>query len=90
MRLVLFVHAIVAVLLWAPFAATLWQMRPWYIRGVFVGLGGVLLYVLAGQAKAYDYAVPFDLVSWGGLTAMAVLNGFMAITIVRESEHRGK
>lgn len=89
LRLVLFILCSGAVVQWAPFVRVLWPNRTWPIRGVLVSLGGVLLYVLAGQAKAYELGVPFDRVSWAGLLSMLVLDVLLLVAIVRESA-RGK
>lgn len=89
LRLLLFVGALMSVIGWTTFVRLLWPDRPWPIRIVFIGLGGSLFYILAGQARAYELGLSFNFVSWLGLISISVLNTGMVWTIAhvgREKE----
>lgn len=50
------------------------KIADWPMRLVWLGLGGVLIYALAGQAKAISLHIPFDGFSWVGVVALVVLD----------------
>lgn len=73
LRLFLAAEAFTALLLSGAFFGSIWPERSWPIRVICVGLAGVLAYVAAGQVKAFNLGVPFDAVSFFGLTVYTVL-----------------
>lgn len=73
LRGILALASLFALLLSGSFFGTIWPERGWPIRVVCVGLFGVLVYVLAGQIKAFNLGIPFDGFSAVGLIAYAVL-----------------
>lgn len=73
LRGILAFEALVALLLSGSFFGTIWPERGWPIRVVCVGLFGVLVYVFAGQIKAFNLGIPFDGFSLVGLIAYTVL-----------------
>ena len=89
MRLVLFLLVLVTVLAWAPFLWAYWHtFRPWWIRAVVIACAGPWVYVLRGQAKAYDLSIPFDGTSWIGVVAFAVLDAVLLYAIARKPKIR--
>lgn len=62
-----------ALLLSGSFFGSIWPERGWPTRIVIVGLGVVLLYVSAGQIKAFNLGIPFDGYSAIGLVGYVVL-----------------
>lgn len=88
LRGLLALDALVALLFAGAWFGTIWHDRTWPIRVVCIGFGGVLAYVLAGQAKAYNLGIPFDAYSWLGLIAYTVL--LAGFTWHRSRERRSR
>lgn len=80
--------AFVSVLLAARFFGAIWPERSAPIRMVCVGLFAVLVYVLAGQAKAFLYNIRFDWFSAVGLFAYMVLDAGLVWFHLRERRVR--
>ena len=88
LRLLLFLGALMSVICWTTFVRVLWPDRPWSIRVVFIGLGGSLVYILAGQARTYELGLSFNFVSWLGLISISILNTGMVWTIAHVGQQR--
>lgn len=79
LRGALFIDALVCVILCGDLAGVAWRRIPWprliwQLRILMVGGLVTLVYVLAGQAKAFDLEIPFDGYSWVGLIGTTVIN----------------
>lgn len=74
MRLILAVDAGVAMVLFGFYIGTRVKIADWPMRTFWAGVGGVILYALAGQVKATSLGIPFDAYSWGGVAAFATTN----------------
>jgi hypothetical protein len=90
LRGMLTAEVFVAVLLFGPFLGLLWHDRGWPIRVVLIGLEGMLLYVLAGQVKAFNLSIPFDGFSVVGAVASAVLDVGLVWSVHRERRRYGR
>ena len=75
LRGVLAAIAFTAVIIGGAVVGNLWHARSWPLRCITLGCLGVLVYVLAGQVKAYLIGIPFDGFSWVGVAAYVVLLG---------------
>lgn len=73
LRLVLGGEAFVGLILGGALLGSLWARRGWPLRTVTFGGLMVLIYVLAGQVKAFLLDIPFDWFAWLGVVAYAVL-----------------
>jgi hypothetical protein len=87
-RLILIAQAGASVYLMGVFLGTLWPQRAWPTKVVIVGVLAVLVYLLAGQFKAFFLSyrwpgrVPFDAVAWGGVAAYTILlTGLVAFLV---------
>lgn len=79
-RFLLFVLALVAFLMYGGFVGFAWRGRQWPTRLLLLGTWIVLLYALAGQAKAYMLNIPFDGFSVVGVVGLSVFNvGLLAV-----------
>lgn len=78
-------QALVALVLGGAILGTLWGERGWPVRTFILGGMGMLVYVLAGQAKAFLTGIPFDGFSWVGIAAYVILivGAVWAITVER-------
>jgi len=90
LRAILTAEVFASVMLFGPFLGLLWHERGWPIRVVLLGLHGMLVYVLAGQAKAFYLHIPYDLVSAGGALASAVLDVGLFWAVYRERQRLGR
>lgn len=89
LRAVLATQALAALLLSGSYFGSIWPERGKPAKVVIVGLVGVLIYVFAGQVKAFNYGIPFDAVSFFGSAAYAVLlAGF--VWYLRRERHKRK
>lgn len=85
------VEAFLALLLSGAFFGTIWPERGWPTRVVCAGLFGVLVYVFAGQIKAFNLSIPFDGFSAVGLLAYTVLlTGFVWFVLRERRTRRGR
>lgn len=69
----------------AALLGEVWVTHARRLRVLVIGVGVVLLYVLAGQAKAYLYHVPFDGYSWVGVAGfgIVIIGTLIAMSYVR-------
>jgi hypothetical protein len=81
-------EALLALLLAGQWLGSVWHERGWPVRTILLGAMGVLTYVLAGQAKAYNLGIPFDGFSVLGLVAYALLLAGFGWHLTRERSRR--
>ena len=89
LRGILAAEAFAGLLLSSSFFGAIWPERTWPIRVVCIGLFGVLVYVFAGQIKAFNLGIPFDGFSALGLIAYSVLLVGL-VWFVHERDRRGR
>lgn len=88
LRGILFVEALFAVLLYGGFLGHHWIRATWATRITLIGGGGVLVYVLLGQVKAFLLDVPFDAYSTVGFLALPVfIGGLLAVRHKERNRH---
>ena len=85
-RAVLGIQALVALVMYGGMLGHFWRRLHNPLRLLAVGALGVGVYVLAGQAKAYNLDIPFDGYSWVGVAAYTVV--IVALLAVRHVERR--
>lgn len=90
LRGILAVQAFAGLLLSASFFGSIWPERGWPTRVVIAGLFGVLVYVLAGQVKAYQLGVPVDGFTAVGIVAYTTLIGGQIWFIHERRNRRGR
>lgn len=88
LRGLLATEALIALLFAGQWVGAVWHERGWPARVILLGALGVLTYVLAGQAKAFNLDIPFDGFSYLGLAAYTVLLVGFAWHIARERRNR--
>lgn len=84
LRAVLFVEALVALMLSGVFFGHIYPERGWPIRIICAGLFVVLVYVFAGQVKAFNLGIPFDWFSAIGLVGYVILDVGLAWFALRK------
>lgn len=73
-------QALFSLLMFGGMLGHFWRKLHWPLRLLGVGAMGVGVYVLAGQAKAYNLGIPFDGYSQLGVGAYAlVIVGLLAV-----------
>ncbi|UIU47055.1 hypothetical protein [Microcystis phage MinS1] len=91
LRGILAAQALLAILLAGQWLGDVWHSRGWPARCIFAGALGVLVYVLAGQAKAYLLGIPFDAFSVLGVIAYTLLlTGLVWHTVREHRTRRGR
>lgn len=73
LRGVLTALAFATLVLGGAVVGSIWAQRGWPMRLVSIGCLLLLVYVLAGQVKAFLIGIPFDYFSWVGVVAYTVL-----------------
>lgn len=85
LRGLLFAAALAAVLMYGLWAGPGWRERSWPMRLVIIGGGVLLIYVLAGQVKAFNLSIPFDAFSAVGLTGALIFD--TGLTLQLKHQH---
>ena len=85
-RAVLALEALLALVMYGGMLGHYWRRLHNPLRLLAVGALGVGVYILAGQAKAYNLGIPFDGYSVIGVVAYTVL--LVALLAVRHVERR--
>lgn len=85
-RAVLALEALLALVMYGGMLGHFWHRLHGPLRLLAVGALGVGVYVLAGQAKAYNLGIPFDGYSVIGVVAYTVV--IVALLAVRHVERR--
>lgn len=88
LRAALATETLAAVLLAFHWIGDTWHHRAWPARTILLGVLGALIYVMAGQVKAFNLNIPFDWVSAIGLAAYTVLLAGVAWHTARERHDR--